>query len=131
MVVHVQPGGPFGNFIDAVRSRSAEKLNADVLEGHYSSALCHLANLSYRLGKPAPFNPKTKLLGDEPTVVASYEAIEANLRDGLGLKLDNLTYQLGRTLKIDAQAEQIVGDDEANRMLTRDYRAPFVVPASV
>ena len=44
-------GDHFGNFVKAVRSRKKEDLNADILEGHISSALCHLANISYRLGK--------------------------------------------------------------------------------
>ena len=50
-------GDHFGNFIAAVRSRKTADLNADILEGHYSSALCHLANISYRLGEQVPFNP--------------------------------------------------------------------------
>ncbi|MBL9125247.1 MAG: Gfo/Idh/MocA family oxidoreductase [Planctomycetaceae bacterium] len=128
---HVEPGGPFGNFIDAVRSRSSDKLNAEVLEGHYSSALCHLANISYRLGTQVPFNPRTRVLGDNAQVVATYDAIESNLRDGLGLKLGDLSYQLGRILKVDAAAEKFIGDDEANRLLTRDYRKPFVVPETI
>ncbi|HEY8503384.1 MAG TPA: Gfo/Idh/MocA family oxidoreductase, partial [Gemmataceae bacterium] len=45
-------GGPFENFIAAVRSRRVEDLNADILEGHLSSALCHLGNVSHRLGTP-------------------------------------------------------------------------------
>ncbi|MCX5682995.1 MAG: gfo/Idh/MocA family oxidoreductase, partial [Planctomycetota bacterium] len=46
------PGsGPFGNFIAAVKSRRKEDLNAPFLEGHYSAAICHLGNISYRLGK--------------------------------------------------------------------------------
>ena len=50
-----RPGnGHFGNFIAAVRSRKVEDLNADILEGHYSAALCHLANISYRLGQEVP-----------------------------------------------------------------------------
>ncbi|MFO0843596.1 MAG: Gfo/Idh/MocA family oxidoreductase [Gemmataceae bacterium] len=48
-------GDHFGNFIKAVRSRKKEDLNADILEGHLSSALCHLGNVSHRLGKPEPF----------------------------------------------------------------------------
>ena len=61
--------GHFGNFIAAVRSRKTADLNADILEGHYSSALCHLANISYRLGEQVPFNTQTKAFGDckEPT----------------------------------------------------------------
>ena len=43
----------FGNFVKAVRSRKAGDLNADILEGHQSTALCHAGNISYRLGRPA------------------------------------------------------------------------------
>jgi hypothetical protein len=57
------PGGNnFGNFIAAVRSRRVEDLNADILEGHYSSACCHLANISYRLGQEAAFEPRSNAL---------------------------------------------------------------------
>src|ERR1700722_18608174 len=45
-------GDHFANFLAAVRSRKAEDLNADILEGHLSSALCHLGNISYRLRAP-------------------------------------------------------------------------------
>ena len=46
-------GGHFGNFINAVRSRKQEELNADILEGHLSSALCHTGNISHLVGKKA------------------------------------------------------------------------------
>jgi predicted dehydrogenase len=45
--------------------------------------------------------------------------------------LANISYRLGRTLHFDANAYQCTGDTEANRLFTRDYRAPFVVPANV
>lgn len=38
------------NFIAAIRSRKASDLNADILDGHLSAALCHMANISHRLG---------------------------------------------------------------------------------
>ena len=43
-------GDHFANFLSAVRSRKHADLNADILDGHLSSALCHLGNVSYRLG---------------------------------------------------------------------------------
>ena len=46
-----RPGGHFQNFINAVRSRKREELNAEILEGHLSAALCHLGNISYRFAK--------------------------------------------------------------------------------
>ena len=43
----------FANFLEAVRSRKLDDLNADIIEGHQSSALCHIGNISYRLGRLA------------------------------------------------------------------------------
>jgi predicted dehydrogenase len=42
--------------------------------------------------------------------------------------LANLAMQLGRTLTWDAQAGRVAGDDEANRLLARPYRSPWVHP---
>jgi predicted dehydrogenase len=42
--------------------------------------------------------------------------------------LGNIAQRLGRTLHFDAQTETCTGDAEANRMLGRTYRAPFVLP---
>ena len=64
------PGkGHFGNFIAAVRSRKVEDLNADILEGHYSAALCHLPNISYRLGEEVPFSKSLGAFGDDKEAV--------------------------------------------------------------
>ena len=45
--------------------------------------------------------------------------------------LANASYRLGRTLKFDPAKEQVIGDDEANRMLRGSYRAPYVVPEEI
>jgi predicted dehydrogenase len=122
------PGhGHFGNFIAAVRSRKVEDLNADILEGHHSAALCHLANISYRLGREVPFNKPTKAFGDDKEAYETLEGMEEHLR-GNGLALDGLNYRLGRKLSFDSTTETFVGDSEANKLLTRHYRARFVVP---
>jgi predicted dehydrogenase len=42
--------------------------------------------------------------------------------------LANLSMQLGRSLSWDAQAGQVAGDEEANRLLTRPYRGPWIHP---
>ena len=49
----------YTNFIEAVRANSREKLNAEVEEGHRSTAVCHVGNISYRLGRSIRFDPKT------------------------------------------------------------------------
>jgi predicted dehydrogenase len=73
---HAHGGGDhFGNFIDCVRSRKKEDLNAPVKEGYVSASLVHLANVSYRLGRSLQFDPATEQVIDDD---------EANrlLRDG-------------------------------------------------
>ena len=47
------------------------------------------------------------------------------------IHLANTSYRLGRTLNFDPKLERYVDDDEANAMLTRQYRAPYVVPEHV
>jgi len=44
--------------------------------------------------------------------------------------LANMACELGRTLEWDAEKGQIAGDDEANRMLRRPYREPWIHPAA-
>jgi predicted dehydrogenase len=45
--------------------------------------------------------------------------------------LANISYRTGRKLKFDPKTERFVNDSEANRLLTRDYRKPYVVPEKV
>jgi predicted dehydrogenase len=121
----------FVNFIDCVRSRKRENLHAEILEGHLSSLLSHLANISYRLGADVPFSQEMKSFGDDKAAYKAFDSMKEHLADAAKLKLDDSTYRLGRTLAFDATAERFVGDDEANKLLTRAYRAPYVVPESV
>jgi len=78
------PGGTehYANFIDAIRSEKNEMLHADITEGHMSSSLPILANISYRLGRELRF------MGDY---------------------------------------EKFANDPEADMMLTRVYRKPYVI----
>lgn len=124
----------FRNFIAAVRNRRRADLNADILEGHYSSALCHLANISYRLGENVPFNPRTRAFADNRDATEALERMEAHLSaaaPGNALNLANLQLRVGPKLNLAAGTETFTGNDAANRMLFRQYRAPFVVPERV
>ena len=61
-----EAGHHYANFIDCVRSRKKEDLNAPIEEGHISATLAHLANASYRLGRTLNFDPETEqVIGDE------------------------------------------------------------------
>lgn len=73
----------YERFIAGVRSRNPEDLGVEIEDGLKSAALCHLGNISYRLG---------------------------------------------RTVNFDPAKETFPGDAEANAMLSREYRKPYVVP---
>jgi predicted dehydrogenase len=47
------------------------------------------------------------------------------------MHLANISYRLGRTLNFDSVKMEVTGDPEANKMFTRPYRTPFVVPTKV
>ena len=53
------------NFLKAVKSRRVSDLACDIEVGHKSAALCHLANVSYRVGRKVMFDPrKERFIGD-------------------------------------------------------------------
>jgi predicted dehydrogenase len=127
--VHVTPGGPFGSFIKCVRDHAPKEVNAPITNAHYAAALCHLANISYVLGKEVPFSQEPEGMSN-PQVAESFETIKKNLK-AVGVNLDKTSYRMGRTLAIDPKAERFIGDAEADALLTREYRAPYVVPDEV
>jgi predicted dehydrogenase len=118
----------FGNFLKAVHSRKHEDLNADILEGHLSSALCHLGNISYRLGTEQEFAKKAGVIEGDKDAADAFNRMQEHLKANR-IELGN--YRLGRKLTIDAAHENFGGDSEANAMLTREYRKGFEVPAKV
>jgi len=124
-------GGIFGNFIAAVRARKPELLDADILEGHYSSALIHYANASYRLGKDEPFDPKTRSLGDNKDALEALDRMAQHLGKDNELKVESLKLRVGRKLTVDPKTERFANDDEANKLLTRPARPGFAVPEAV
>ena len=126
--VTMPPGDVFANFIHAMRTRNPKDLHADILDAHYSSACCHLGNISYRLGKEVPGTTAPVGLPDNPQVAESLQALKTQLKDALDLDWTKTTYQMGVQLDFDPEKEEFIGNDRANQLLTRDYREPFVVP---
>jgi hypothetical protein len=118
-----------GNFLAAVRSRKAGDLVAEALQGHLSAACCHMANISYRLGKQS----SPEVIGD--TIQGNWVLADAfaRCRDYLrvnGVNLGTTPAVLGPWVTFEPKQEKFVGDfaDQANALAQRDYRQPFVVP---
>ncbi len=118
------------NFIDVVRSRKTAQLYGPILEGHVSSALCHLGNISHVLGRALP--PPVlleKVKGNAPLAEAHGRMVEHLARNQVDLARTPLTY--GVPLTLAAGREAFAGEfaREATPLLTRPYREPYVVKA--
>ena len=99
-----------GNFIAAVRSRKTTDLNAPIAQGALSSAICHLGNISYRLGAGAPPAAARALLAGSAPAADILAKIEAHLAAN-DVRLDQSMLQLGRRLTLDAKGEEITAVD--------------------
>ena len=120
------------NFIQAVRSRRAGDLVGDILQGHLSAALVHMGNISYRLGKAAPSAEIGEKIRGRKELANSYERFQAHLAAN-GIDLAKTPAALGPMLTMDGDAERFTGEfsPDANKLVSRPYREPFVVSETV
>jgi predicted dehydrogenase len=125
--------GHIWNFLTAVRSRRIADLRADVLEGHLSTAMVHMANISHRLGTNHSLREAREAIHDRGSdAVETLERFRTHL-EANGVNFATTQVTVGPWLEMDSRSEQFVGTDaaRANAFLRREYRAPFVVPETV
>jgi len=117
------------NFLAAVRSRKAGELAAEALQGHNSTACCHMANVGYRLGKQARPEAIREAIQANRELSDGFERCREYLREN-EVNLDTTPAVLGPWVTFDSKQERFVNDhaDEANALSQREYRQPFVVP---
>jgi predicted dehydrogenase len=122
-------GDHFANFLDAVRSNKPTDLAADIEQGHISAAICHLGNISYRLGGLYAMY-KVRPFGDNEDAADTFDRFKDHMAAN-DVQPEQTQVTVGKTLTVDAKAERFVDDPEADKLLTREYRKPFVVPDKV
>jgi predicted dehydrogenase len=116
-------------FLDAVRSREPADLAAEAIEGHRSTACCHMANVSHRLGRPSYPGAIRASIADDPEMADAFDRCRGYLREN-GVDLDAEPATLGPWVALDAERGEFVGEfaDAANLLSRREYREPYVVP---
>lgn len=125
-------GHHVANFIKAVRSRKVEDLNADILKGHNSAALCHMGNISYRLGVGVSADQVRESLRADKNAAEAFERFQSHVIAN-GIDFGQTPAVLGPSLQIDPETERFVGafSEKANELVKDNYREPFVVPEQV
>jgi hypothetical protein len=120
------------NFIKTVRSRKVSDLRADILQGHISATLCHLANISYRLGRTIPSKSIAKTVGTNAVLEESVDRILSHLKaNKIDLRKNPL--RVGPALEYDIEKERFKGkySEWANMFLKRLYRPPFILSETI
>jgi hypothetical protein len=120
------------NWIKALQSRKV--VHGLIEEGHYSTSLCHLANLSYLAGAEKSNGQLAEAVASDLAAKEAYgrtlEHLKANEVD-----LEATKPIVGPLLKVDAKSEMVVHSDKAiadaannSPIRKRTGRAPFTVP---
>ncbi len=120
-------GDHFGDLVAAIRSGRHQDLNGEIYEGHISSALCHLGNISYRLGQATPWNRARGGFQDNEAASETFERMRSHLSDN-NVPVNNGNCTVGPVLNLNPQTERFLNHDRANQLLTRNYRRGFEVP---
>ena len=125
-------GDHFENFLDAVLANDPGLLNSDARCGHLSAGMSHVGNISYYLGENNKVSvdqleEKVKQIKSRDDNVATLERI-VEKTEAYGVDLERTPFSIGPLLTMDPVTETFIDNDEANAMLAREYRKPFVVP---
>ena len=125
-------GRHMANFLDAVRSRRGGDLNAPVLQGHYSSTICHLGNLSWRLGRTENLAACRDVVRNHPGAAEVVDQLSQHLSANQ-LNADRARFTVGPWIELDATTGAITtvaGADSATLARARTlaegtHRAPY------
>jgi len=118
-----------------VRSRKTSELRAPVVEGHWSTVLVHMANISYRLGVPRSAAAAREAIQDQGAeALEGFDGVREHLEVN-GVDFSKAEVVVGPWGELAPKTERFVGPadvvERANELARGRYRAPFVVPEQV
>jgi len=118
-------GDHFANFVAAARADAPGDVNAPAVEGHLSSALCHLGNVAWRLGETRPMDSLSAPFGAHDAAMDAFGRFRAHLlANGIAKEA---ALRACAALPFDAPAEAFTGARaaEANALNARPGRGAF------
>ena len=123
--------GHYRNFVDAVFAHDRSRLKAEVQTGHQSTAWCTLADIAIRVG--GSYSHEAALSADHGS--EPWSELTGMLEQQLHQNAIDPSVELSLSprLEFDTETERFVGEqaEAANKLLRREYREAFAVPAVV
>lgn len=120
------------NFVKSMQTR--ELINSSIEECHYSSALCHLGNVSYLVGAEKSNAEVAEAVRSSTAGKEAYGRVLEHLKQN-EVNLDSTKFVVGPLLQIDRKTETIVGPDRTlanaanwSPLLKREGRGAFRIP---
>ncbi len=123
-----------GNFAEAILAGDRSLLRSEAAVAANSSAMAHMANIAFRLGESSSPDAVSAAFAATPRTEEMIARLIAAPEKFAALN-SNVTLDqpwiLGQTHGYDNSAGQFTGEnaDAANRLMTRQYRAGFELPA--
>ncbi len=116
------------HFVHAMRTRKREDVRTDILEGHLSTALCHMGNISHRIGQKVAQEKIQAVIASDKSSMETMQRMQAHLAVN-GVDLKKTPAILGPWVEMAPDKEEFQGPlaAEANALLRRTYREPFVI----
>ncbi len=117
------------NWLKAVAARDASLLTGHILEGHLSSALCHVGGVSHLLGEEQSSSEIAKALASNERLSDAFERMASHLRaNDVDIDRGEGGLTLGPWLELDTSTE-VFASNAANKLRAREsQRAPHAVP---
>lgn len=122
-------GNHLPNFVEAVRNNRPDKAACPPEDGHLSSALCHLGNISHRIGQAVtPQEAVEQVNGNAPVAEAWKRCCENLTINEVDMAQKRAV--LGAALRFDGNTEKFTGAfaDTANALLKRQNKSDWTVP---
>ena len=115
-----------------MKKNDPDWLYTDVESGHLSAALVHMGNASYRMGEKSNPGEIYERIKGNASMVESFDRFRNHLFANR-IDWDKEEVRVGPMLNFDSDNEKFVGEfaTDANELITRKYREPFVVPEIV
>ncbi len=119
------------NFVEAIRQDSNASLACEIEVGHQSTTMCHLANISYRVGHAASPEAAREAFKGHEDAVDTIEGIMAQIGPAVDFKKQPIT--VGPKLHYDKKTERFSGGHAkaANELVKLPGRGQFVVPDTI
>ena len=116
-------------FIEAVRDNKPDAVACSITDGHISSAMCHLGNISHRMGSHVPPGEISDQFSSSEFEAETWRRLIEHLVINR-VDLNETKATLGPVLTFDGPTEQFTGEmaEQANALLKNDYRSGWEIP---